>query len=121
MNKTASECVAEEDRTSLLNLGRGSAIERFDDELARVVDNILDVNTTDAARTITLTVTFKPAKDRGRCDVGVKIASKLAPAEPFETVIFVGRDGRGPIAVEHNPDQMKMSFMSTAPQLREVV
>ncbi len=39
---------------SLSTLGRGAAIERFDDEFKRVLENILDPNTADGPRALSL-------------------------------------------------------------------
>lgn len=107
------------DLVSLANLGRGGAIERFDDEFARALDNVLDVNTGESARTITLKVKLKPNKDRSFCMVDVSCSASLASASPFQTQIFVGKDRGKSIATEHNPEQLKLPITEPTP-LRSV-
>lgn len=102
--------IPEEDVVSLLNLGRGAAIERFDDELKRVLDNIIDLNTTEQVREINLKVKIKPNGDRDFCMVDVTCSSKIAPSEPFQTHMFVGRTGKGAVATEHNPQQLQLEI-----------
>lgn len=107
--------VDEHDNLSLLNLARGGAIEQFDLELKRVLDNILDPNTGEGAREIMLKVKIKPeGRDRDLCSVAVGCASKLQPVMPVATRIFVGRDPvHGAVAMEHNPQQMRLELPSS--------
>jgi hypothetical protein len=105
------------ERVSLDNLGRGAAIERFDDELRRVLENILDPNTTIAKRSVTLKVTIKPDEERALCQVDVDCKSSMAPVRPFKTNMFVGRDSHGVIATEHNPNQMRLDFDVNKPRI----
>ena len=99
----------ETEKASLINLLRGGVVEMVDDELQRVADNILDPNTSEtAARSVTVTIKVKPAKDRSIADTTVSVAAKLAPVNPQVTRLFVGqRRGKG-VLVEHNPEQMQM-------------
>jgi hypothetical protein len=97
-------------RLSLANLYGGGAIEKFDAELLRVLDNIVDINTCDGAREVTLKVSLKPDKDRSFCAVEVSVKSKLQPEEAFGTQIFLGREGGLTTAFEHNPEQLKFGF-----------
>ncbi|KAA0888804.1 hypothetical protein [Oryzomonas rubra] len=103
----------EEDIVSLLNLGRGAAIEKFDDEFKRVLDNVVDLNTTEGVREITLKVKIKPNADRDRCDVSVDCGSKLASVKPFNTMMFVGRTPQGAVATECNPHQLQLDLDAT--------
>jgi hypothetical protein len=95
----------QEERVSLQNLARGAVVERFDDELRKVLDNIIDPNTTLATRKITITVAIKPDKDRDFGGVDVTCKSTLAPASPLGTKIFIGRDKSGAVASEVDPRQ----------------
>lgn len=92
---------------NLQNLGGGAAVEKFQLELDRVMANIMDINTTDGKREITLKVEFRPAKDRESCNLLITCASKLAPYEPFESKAYlgVGRSGRVEV-YESNPEQL---------------
>lgn len=99
--------MAKETLASLGSLARGAAVERFDDALARVVENIVDPNTdADAAREITLKVKFKPNKSRTMAAFEIKCDPKLAPPSSVGGSIFVGeRDGVA-VATEYDPEQL---------------
>jgi len=90
---------------SLENLGRGAAVEKFDDCLQQVLENILDPNTGASARAVTLKVTIKPNENRTLCSVSIACDPKLVFPKPFVTEMFVGSDGGKVIATEHNPKQ----------------
>ncbi len=90
---------------SLQNLARGAVVERFDAAFRSVLDNIMDPNTTHAAREITLKVKIKPDQNRDFGAVDVTCSAKLAPAAPLGTKIFIGRDKTGPVATELDPKQ----------------
>jgi hypothetical protein len=101
--------VSAEDVVSLASLAGGAAIERFDDELARVVANVLDPNTDEkATRTITLKVKVKPGRDRDFGAVSFSVGSQLAQARPVETMVFFGVQDGVAIAVENNPKQARL-------------
>lgn len=77
---------------NLLNIGKGSALEIFDHNLAKVIENIADVNTDpEATRTITLKITFKPFKDRSGAETKVDARATLAPVKAVESSIFLAR------------------------------
>lgn len=86
---------------------RGAIVERFNDALADVLANIVDLNTDDEAmRGIVMRVKLKPGDDRTRVIFAVSVETKLAPARPIGTVLYVGvKDGR-PVAREFNPKQL---------------
>lgn len=106
------------DMVSLANLGRGAAIEQFDEEFGRIVENILDPNTLSTAeRSITLKVTLKPNENRDFCLVGVACNSKLSPVKSFQTQVFIGRNAQGIMATEHNPQQLKMNLANPADKI----
>ncbi len=107
---------------SLLNLGGGGAVEKFDDEMKRVLENIMDRNTGGAARSVTLTVTLTPDKNRDMCQVGISCKSKLIPVEPFGTSVFIGVDPKiGAIAIEPNNTQMGLFAKREAPKVDNII
>lgn len=110
-----------EKTVSLETLGRGAAVEKFNQELARVVANILDPNTPpEKARAVTLKVTIKPDKNRLAASVKIECTSSCAPADGFATQFFMGRSKTGQIiAVEQDPRQM--SLLEEAAQAPRVV
>lgn len=94
---------------TLENLGRGAAAEMFQAELEKVAANVLDPNTkADALRAITLKLKVRPAMDRGTCTIEISCDSKLAPAAPFETMLFVGQEQGRAVVTEYNPEQMQI-------------
>ncbi len=95
------------DQLSLINLGGGAAVEKFQIELNRVLENLMDPNTGDGKREITLKVEFKPSRDRDACHLKISCTSKLAAYVAFESRAYlgVGRSGLAEI-YESNPAQL---------------
>ena|SRR3990167_3621630 len=92
---------------SLETLGGGVALEKFKEELTKVVENILDPNTEPMAkRTIVLTVTVKPTRDRSDGAIDISCQAKLAPATSVITRAFFGKQGQQFLAFEDNPRQV---------------
>lgn len=92
---------------TLANIGGGAAVEKFSDELRKVVANIMDPNTpASAKREITIKVSIKPSVDRAFGPVTVSATSKLAPVRGYSTVAHFGMDGDDPVAYEDNPSQL---------------
>ena len=98
------------DHVSLATIGGGAAVERFDDELKRVLDNIIDPNTPPKAlRKVTLEVKIKPDADREIGQVEILVKSQIAPAEAYETKFIIGKDLGHGVATEFIPPrQMSM-------------
>lgn len=114
----------EKEQVGLVSLMGGLAVERFDDEFAKVLANIVDPNTPPTAkREITLKLSFKPDKGRDLGAVEIQVSSKLAPAEKMGTRLFISLTRSGPVATEHNPNQPLLPMMDMAPvaQLRPVL
>lgn len=96
---------------SLDTLARGGVLERFEDAIRLATENILDPNTTLAKREIGIRVILKPNEARDFCETQIHMVTKLAAPKPISTQIYVGMDPqRGPVAMEHNPQQLKMGF-----------
>lgn len=83
---------------TLVNLNNGAAVELFDLELRRVIENIEDENVKpDAVREITLKVTIKPNEDRDLAAVAISCKSKLAATKPhghYMTLVYDGNKTR---------------------------
>lgn len=91
------------------SLGQGAAIEKFEDELNRVLENILDPNTKPTVtRSVTLTVTVKPDEDRSFANTLIEVKSKLAPSRAVGTAIYIGRHGGRAVATERDTRQMTL-------------
>lgn len=86
---------------------RGAIVERFNDALADVLANIVDLNTDDeAVRGIVLRAKLKPGEDRTRVIFTVACETKLASAKPIGTILYVGVKNGQPVAREFNPKQL---------------
>ena len=86
----------EAENVTLANLGGGVAIERFNEELKKVMANIRDVNTdSKKARRITLQVDFLPLKDRSGMETSLSVTSRLAsvPPDPTGTMFILKEEG----------------------------
>jgi len=98
-------------RLTLDNLGNGAARELFAAELERVVENLLDPNANpDSKRSVTLTATFLPGKERNEVGVLVEVSSKIAPPLGCAGTAFVGRRNGKPVATTYNARQLALAF-----------
>lgn len=90
------------EQVSLDTLAAGAAVERFDYELRRVLENIADINTrADALREVSLKVKIKPNDDRSFAVIEILASSKLAPVGSVTTSFHLN----GERATEFNPKQ----------------
>ncbi len=99
------------ERMTLANMCGGGVQEYIDRALAKVSDNILDINTeAKKKREISIRIIFAPNED-DREDVAVKVqtAVKLAPESGIDTQLFISRDFKsGTISlIEHTKGQIK--------------
>lgn len=105
---------------TLETIGGGALSELFDAELARILSNITDPNTdTTTKRVMTITVKFKPNRDRDVADVELTCGSKLAGIMTVSTQLFMGRHQGRLIAVENDPRQTTL-FDDARPNLSAV-
>jgi hypothetical protein len=88
-------------QVSLTTIGEGAALELFDHELGRVLENITDINFPwRAAREITLKINVLPNEDRDEASFVISCTSKLAQAKAFPTRVFISKTARGVFAIE---------------------
>jgi len=94
-----------ERKKNFLELGRGAMLERFDYELDRVVDNILDPNTpANKPRKITMEITLLPDADRQYISYSVVVKPKPQPTNPIAGATAVMPNGDGGVQlVEMTP------------------
>lgn len=75
---------------SIMDMARGGVTERVDYEMAKVIENIMDVNTaTTAKRKLTVTVTLQPSEDGQNITVDYTVKASLAPTKPIRTMLYV--------------------------------
>ena len=76
---------------SIKTLKQGACLDRFDKAIGELVRNVLDPNTeATAKRSVTLTLSVKPNKDRNMGEIAVAIQTKLQPATPLSTGCTLG-------------------------------
>lgn len=81
---------------SILDMARGAISERVDYEMGRVMENIMDPNTSATAkREISLTIKLAPDDERAVISVSVEAKSKLAPTTPIKTALYAHADSFG--------------------------
>jgi hypothetical protein len=91
---------------TLATIGDGAAEEYFQEELTKVLKNVMDPNTIPTAiREITVKIRIKPNEERRIGDADVLCTSKLAPIKRRKTVLYMGMHHNRPVAVESNPEQ----------------
>lgn len=96
---------------SLANLAGGAAVEAFDIQLEKVLENILDPNTNPTAvREVTLKVKIKPDENRAFGPMEFTCKPKFGDDKPITTMVHIGRKGSKAIASEH--DARQLSFPS---------
>lgn len=112
-------------KKSIMEMARGAFMERADYEMARVVDNILDVNTkATAKRKVTITMEFTPDDERSNVGVSVTVKSALATTNPVRTNLYIaGEKSDGTIQVvemiPNIPGQLSMD--SEEPEVAPVL
>ena len=101
-------------KNSILDMATGAIKERVDYDVAKVIGNILDLNTkAQAKRKITLTIEFAPDEDRKKIAISVTSKATLCPTNPVSTALaFVpNRDGEAQLVemVPQVPGQMALN------------
>ncbi|MBO8083177.1 hypothetical protein F6P92_05100 [Streptococcus suis] len=77
----------------LSNIADGGLQEKLNNELARVIENILDPNTDPTVkREVSIKLVLKPNDQRNSVDTIMEVKSKLAPQVKLSTTILVGQN-----------------------------
>lgn len=95
---------------SLESLGSGGAMELFNLEVRRALENILDRNTDHrVVRRIAVELHIKPLDDkREQAAILIHVHSKLAAPKGLQSNVFLGyKDGQA-VAVQYDPKQSDM-------------
>jgi uncharacterized protein YuzE len=76
----------------------GAMAERFNQELQKVLDNIIDPNTDPKkVRKVTLTVSINSNDKRELANVSVQAKSTMSPAKNIETQLLMDYDSKGKV------------------------
>lgn len=82
----------------LNSFANGAMAERFNQELQKVLDNIVDPNTDPKkVRKVTMTVSISSNENRELSDVSVQVKSTMAPAKNIEAKIIMDYDNKGKV------------------------
>ncbi|WP_029185605.1 hypothetical protein [Streptococcus suis] len=77
----------------LSSIADGGLQEKLNNELARVIENILDPNTDPTVkREVSIKLVLKPNDQRNSVDTIMEVKSKLAPQVKLSTTILVGQN-----------------------------
>jgi hypothetical protein len=99
----------EESKRSILQMARGAIQERADYEMSRIIENILDANTSATAkRKLTITMELKPDDNRQNISVSCVAKSSLATTNPVTTALYVADDTQVVEMVPQIPGQFGM-------------
>ena len=112
------------EKLTLASMCAGGVQERIDRALAKISDNILDLNT-DAKkkRVLDVKITLAPNED-DREDVSVEVQTsvKLAPEMGLKTQLFINKDFRSGVTLDDcgmsmNPEEVEEEKPITAEEL----
>ena len=95
-------------------MANGAAEERINQEVGKIVENILDLNTkAKEKRSLILQIDFVPSDDRRTVATSSQAKSKLQPLTPVQTMLYIGVDNNGELkaveAVPQTPGQMGLT------------
>lgn len=96
---------------SLETLGGGAVMEKFEEALKEVLENIDDPNTSpEAAREINIKLKIKPNKNfpRELGEYSVQVTTKTAPTKDFGGVLYFATDGGEFVATEKDQKQTNL-------------
>lgn len=81
---------------NISNLADGAVQEKVDQEVRKIVANILDVNTAfKPSRKLIIDVEFSSDSTRQVIETNVTVKSKIQPSESVSTLMMAGRDDAG--------------------------
>lgn len=92
------------------NINEGAAIDAFDLELRKVLENIADLSTVaTATRSITIRIDFKPESDRCKVHTELSVKTSLAAIEKHSSKLFVAKtEDNALVALDADPRQMPL-------------
>jgi len=111
-------------KKSILEMCSGAFQERADYEMKRMIDNILDPNTSPTAkRKIQITLELVPDMDRTNVAVACSAKSTLAPTAPVVTMLYIADQNTVIEMTPQVPGQMGLdgSEQEAPAQLRLIV
>jgi len=105
---------------NLSELNEGSLQERFNYEVARVAQNVMDPNTDpDKKRKITLTLTIVGDEQRDQLFIDAECKSTLVPRKNVNAKVLIDTDGENIYANELKSNQRGQMFFDTDSRLKD--
>lgn len=100
------------EQVQLDTLNNGQVVALFDRELAEVLANIADENTSaKAKRDITIKIAIRPEEDRESATVEVSAKSSVAPVKPSKSFAVFSMDRNGKVsAYQTDPKQLNLGM-----------
>lgn len=109
------------DKLTLATIGGGALEEKFQHELDRVLKNIADPNAADGKREIVLKVVFCPNAKSSTAELVISAASKIQADMPFDSMVYLGREGAQHVAWEHNPEQFSLPMAEPLSEVKTTI
>lgn len=98
----------------IAKLGGGALGERFNRELQKLANNVMDPNTkAEAVRTVTVSIKIKPNATRQVGDADIEVKSSLAPATGVPTSFVFDYDKDGSAVIKElntSPDRDQLAI-----------
>ncbi|MCK5605963.1 hypothetical protein KAR91_28960 [Candidatus Pacearchaeota archaeon] len=106
--------ITENEKMSLLNMGRGMVIKDFDEAVDEVITDIFDHNSSDKVRIITVQMKVAPTNEsRNLVRIEVTHDVKNPKSKPFITAAILETDEKGKIiAKELQPQQTPLPLQT---------
>lgn len=104
--------LTKEEPLTLETLADGACLERFNDSLQAVLDNLTDPNTGTKTREVILKVKFKPDEERSFVQILIECTPKLAPASSIASNAYLGKDISGK-AIAHEIKRAQLPLIET--------
>lgn len=94
-------------RKSILEMCNGAFQERADYEMSRLIENIMDANTSPTAkRKLTITLELQPDDSRQNISVKCNVKSQLAATNPVVTMLYAASEDQVVEMVPQIPGQV---------------
>lgn len=99
-----------DDVLAITTIEGGAVLTKAQIELNKILENILDPNTTLDARKLKIDLKFKPNADRDMVDISIDCSSQLAKDAPITSKAVIGTNGKGKAEAHEIFRQEQMGF-----------
>lgn len=111
--------------SNLDQIAGGALAEKFNDEMAKVLENIYDPNTeAEKARTITISIKVQPDQDRDSAVLTINCVSKIVAPKAVATRVYIDKDDEGNVVASEitktMPGQISLEGEVTNPKITQL-